>query len=68
MKHDQKSEFLRIQLSKSYKQLFSPPLPAHPSSPPAPSPPPPSLPPFPSPPSYSPPPPPPPNASLMPEN
>ena len=24
MKHDQKSQFLRIQLSKSYKQLFSP--------------------------------------------
>ena len=66
MKHDQKSQFLRIQLSKSYKQLFSPPLPAHPSFPPPPSPPPPSLPPFPS---YSPPPPPPPpNASLMPEN
>ena len=64
MKHDQKSQFLRIQLSKSYKQLFSPPLPAHPSSPPPPSLPPPSY----SPPSSSPPPPPPPNASLMPEN
>ena len=61
MKHDQKSQFLRIQLSKLCKQLFSPPLPAHHSFPP-----PPPLPPFPS---YSPPPPPPPpNASLMPEN